>query len=100
MAKIQLRITPSFANLLGNNDYDWFIVEKEIDNHATLGSLLKELSNGHPGFARILFEPKTGKLNQEIMITLNDRLLQGADAMEVIPKDGDIVIVTPAYEGG
>ncbi len=100
MSKIQLRITPSFAGLLGQNDYNWYIVDKEVQPQTKLGDVLKGLAGGHPGFGRILFDPHTGKLNQEIMITLNDRLLQGSNAADVVPSDGDIVILTPAYEGG
>jgi molybdopterin converting factor small subunit len=100
MAKVQLRITPSFASMLGSSDYDWFIVEKEVGEGATIGSLLAELVRSHTGFGRLIFEPATGKLNQDILITLNDRLLQGTDAAQALLKDGDIVIITPAYEGG
>jgi len=100
MAKIQIRITPSFASMLGTGDYDWHIIDQNINGGTTLGGILTGLSRDNPGFGRVLFDPRTGKISQEIMITLNDRLLQGQDTANATLKDGDIVVITPAYEGG
>jgi hypothetical protein len=100
MFKVELRITPSFASLLGSNDYNWFVLEKDVVEGTTVFGLLSDLAQLHPGFGRLIFDSLNGKLSDEILITLNDRLLQGADGSQAILKGGDTVIITPAYEGG
>lgn len=100
MGKVQLKITPSFASILGIRSYDWFVVEKEIDQKATIRGLLADLAYSHTGFRRMVFDPDTGKLSNQILITINGNLLQVPDVTEVKLNDGDNIIITPAYDGG
>jgi hypothetical protein len=100
MANVQLKITPSFASILGIKSNDWYVIEKEIDETSTIKSLLTGFAQNNTGFRTMVFNPDTGKLSDQVIITLNGNLLQVPDVTQIKLNDGDNIIITPAYEGG
>ena len=99
MGRVQLKITPSLASMFHVSRDDWFILNQEIGEGATIGDLFTTLAASYTNFRKVVFDTDEGKASDQIMIILNDSLLQG-DVMEVKIKDGDTVTLLPVYSGG
>ncbi len=100
MGKVQLKIAPPFASMLGAQNYDWLIAEKNIGEGATIRDLLAELASGHTDFGKAVFNPETGKLSNQVMLILNDSFLHFSDVTEIKLNDGDSIVMIPVYDGG
>ncbi len=100
MGKVQVKITPSLASVLNTQSSDWIILEKEIGECAAIGDLLADLVFSYTDFRKVLFDPDTGKVSDQVMVVLNDRLLQFPDMTEAKLKDGDSIVLLPVYSGG
>ena len=100
MGKVRLRIPSSIADTLNEQRSDWFILEKEIGEGATMGDLLTDLAFSYADFRKVVFNPDVGKVSDRVMVILNDSLLQVTDVTETKLKDGDSVIFLPVYTGG
>ncbi|MFC1939797.1 MoaD/ThiS family protein [Chloroflexota bacterium] len=79
---------------------DWLTFEKEVREGATIGDLLTDYIASYADFSKVVLDPDTGKITDQINIVLNDGLIPLPDAMEAKLADGDIVILLPVYAGG
>ena len=100
MGKVRLKITPSLASVLNAPDSDWLTLEKEIREGATIGDLLADLATGKTDFHKVVFNPDTGKVSDQVNLVLNDSLLSSSDVTEARLSDGDSVILLLVYSGG
>ena len=100
MANVKVKITPSLAGSLNASESEWLIFEKEVAEGATIGDLFTDLAFSDAEFRKVIFEPNTGKINDLVIVVLNDNLLQFLSITETNLKDGDIVILLPVYMGG
>ena len=100
MGKIQLKITPSLAGLFNVQGRDWFIIEKEIGEHGTVGQLLSDLARSYPNLGRMIFNSDSEDGSDQILIVLNDSLLQSQKVSEAELRDGDSIMLLPVYAGG
>jgi molybdopterin converting factor small subunit len=79
---------------------DWVVLEKESEQWVTIGDLLTDLASDNKDFRKLIFDPSLGKVNEEVMVVLNSKLLQLSDVTGVKLKDGDTVVLVPVYGGG
>ncbi|MFC2048558.1 MoaD/ThiS family protein [Chloroflexota bacterium] len=100
MGKVQLKIPPWVAIMLNEQGSDWFILEKEIGEGATIGDLLADLASDYTDFRKVLFNPDIGKVSDQVNVILNNNLLQSTDMTEAKLNDGDTVTLLPVYTGG
>ena len=100
MGKVQLKILPWVANMLNTPGSSWLILEKEIGAGATIGDLLADLASSYTDFRKVVFNPDTGKVNDQVMVILNGGLLQFPDVTEAKLADGDSIVLLPVYSGG
>ncbi len=100
MGKVQLRIPPWIASVLGEKDDSWFILEKEIGEGCTVGDLFGDLTAGNANFCKAVFNPDVGKVNEQLLVFLNDNLLEDSQVMEAKLSDGDSIMLLPVYSGG
>ncbi|MFC1966266.1 MoaD/ThiS family protein [Chloroflexota bacterium] len=100
MGKVQLKITPSLATILDKRGTDWLTFEKELREGATIGDLLADYIASYTDFHKVVLDPDTGKITDQINIVLNDGLIPLPDATKAKLVDGDIVILLPVYAGG
>lgn len=100
MRKVQLKIPPSLASIFDGQGSDWFIFEKEIGEGTSMCDLLMDLAFSYTDFRKVVFNPDTGKVGDQIMVILNHSLLQTPEVTEAKLKDGDSVIFIPVYSGG
>jgi len=100
MGKVQLKILPWVASMLNADDSSWLLLDQEIKKGETIGSLFKELAITYNNFRRIVFNPDTGKINDEVMVALNNNLVQSTDLMKIRLHDGDFITLFSSYFGG
>ncbi|MFC1864641.1 MoaD/ThiS family protein [Chloroflexota bacterium] len=100
MGKVRLKITPSLASIVNAKGSDWFILEKEIGEGTTIGDLFSDLAFHYADFRKVVFNPDSGQVSDEVLVVLNDSLLQVPDVTGVKLNDGDNVILLPVYSGG
>jgi len=100
MVKVQVKITPSLAGSLNSSGSHWLILEREIAERSTIGDLFRELAFDYAEFRKVVFEPDTGKINDQIVVVLNDKLLNFENIIKFILNEGDTVILVPMYAGG
>ncbi|MBI2847596.1 MAG: MoaD/ThiS family protein [Chloroflexi bacterium] len=100
MAKIQLKLPPSLVSIIDKKAADWITLEPEIGEGSTIGELLARLAAENQEFRQSVFDPAAGKVNDEMMIVLNDILLQHLDITETKLKEGDSIMLFPVYSGG
>ncbi len=100
MVKVKLRITPSLAWLADEKNSDWVTLKKEIPEGTTVTDLLNDLTSNHAGFRRMLIDPETGKVSDQIELILNQSLLQSPHEADTRLSDGDMVTFLPVYAGG
>ncbi len=100
MGKVQLKMPPWIASLLNKQCSDWFTLEKEIEEGATIGDLLVDLASNHTDFRKVVFNPDVGKVSDQVLVFLNDNLLQFPDVTEVKLNDEDSIMLLHVYSGG
>jgi molybdopterin converting factor small subunit len=100
MGKVQLKMAPPFASMLGVKNYDWLTVEKNIGEGTTVRDLLAELASSHAEFRKTAFNPETGKISNQVMLILNDSFMHFTDVTEARLNDGDSIVMIPVYDGG
>ena len=76
------------------------VIERDLEEGATVGSLLADLALGHPNFRAALFNPDAGTVSDQVVVVLNDSLLQCPDVTTVKLNDGDKVMLLPQFAGG
>ncbi|MFC2071952.1 MoaD/ThiS family protein [Chloroflexota bacterium] len=100
MGKVQLKISPSFSNILDAQSSDWLTVEKEVGEGATIRDLLADLVSNYDGFREVAFNPDVGEVSDEFIVLLNDNLMQDSDITETKLNDGDSIMLLDVVVGG
>ena len=100
MGKVRLKFPASFARMLNAQGSDLVLLEKEIGEEATIGDLLADLASSYSDFAKVVFNPDTRKVSDQVNVILNNSLLQFPDVTEAKLSDGDSIIILPVYAGG
>ena len=100
MIKIQLKISPSLTSTIDPKASDSLILEMELEDGATIRDLISELSFSYTNLYKVIFHPDTGKIEDVIMVVLNNVLLQMDDVIKTKLNDSDSIILLTAYTGG
>ncbi len=100
MGKVRLKFPASFASMLNAQGSDLVILEKEIGEEATIGDILTDLAFSYTDFRKVVFNPDTGKVSEQVNVVLNNNLLQFPEVTEAKLNDGDSIIILPVYSGG
>ena len=99
MGRVRLEISSALACILNTKD-SGVIIEKEIGEWTTIGSLLADLVFDLNDSGGMVFNRETREVGEQIMVILNGSLLQLSEVAEVILKDGDTILLLPVAYGG
>lgn len=66
----------------------------------TVGDLFASLAERYPGFAEIVFDRANGCLYECANVVINDRLFEAQGGLGAPLRDGDEIVIVPAYAGG
>ena len=75
-------------------------MEEVLTEGETVGQLLDQLAEKYEGFQEAVFDPQSRKFSGQVTIVLNDRLLELLQGLDTKIKDGDTLILLPAFVGG
>jgi len=77
-----------------------FVMEREIEEGATIGDVLTGLAPIASDFRKVVFNPDVGKVSEQVHVILNDSVMQSPDVSETKLKDGDCLFLIPICYGG
>jgi len=99
MATVHLEIVPWLTKSLGIDGAGHAKVDETMPDGASVLDLLQRLAQRFPDFGRIAFIAN-GRLSRQVYIVINDRVLDLAGGMEAELKEGDRLLLLPAFSGG
>jgi hypothetical protein len=98
--KLTLRIPSSIADTSNEQVAEWLILEKEVGENTPMADLLTELAFSYTDFRKVVYDPDTGQIGEQIFIVLNSKIMEPADVTRIKVKNGDSLIFMPIYAGG
>ena len=100
MARIRLEVLPGLSDAFGGKGLGPIVFDKEIEEGATVGDVIRKLATEHQAFGDIILDTKTDKLSGQVAIVLNDWLVEALKGLDTNIKDGDIIKLFPVIAGG
>lgn len=101
MAKVRLEFLSWLAGTLGDAKTGKNgIVEVKTGKSTTVREVLGQMAAAHPRFGELVFDARTQKLSSRVSIFCNGRLLELANGLDTVLKDGDVLTLLPPIEGG
>ena len=100
MVRVRLEILPGLSDAFDDERLGPVVFDKETEEGATVGNVIRKLADEHQAFGDIIFDTKTDKLSGYVAIVLNDRLLEALKGLDTNIKDGDIIKLFPVIAGG
>jgi molybdopterin converting factor small subunit len=100
MAKVKLIIRPWLSSMMDSDSSGPISLEEETDGHPTVGGVLLSVAARNKIFGETVFDESRDDLSGRISVSLNNRLLGQHKDLDIIVKDGDVLMLFPAFEGG
>lgn len=98
MASVRFEVVGWLARAFAGAGSGRLRLEEAVEAGASVGQMLHRLAQAYPEFGRAMFQG--GALTGHVDVVLNDSLLSLPEGLEVRLRDGDTVILVPAYAGG
>ncbi|GAH57155.1 unnamed protein product [marine sediment metagenome] len=74
--------------------------EENVEEGTTIHQLLDSLAQCYPPIAQNIFDPKLKKVNPQLLVNYNDKMISPYVVKEQVLKDGDKITIFPVYVGG
>ncbi len=100
MAKVRLEIVPWLTRAFGKQGLGRLVLEHEIEDGEILGRLLRDLAVQYEEFGEVAFDKSLKKSSGVVNVGLNNRIIEWEQEWTIQVRDGDTVIIMPAYVGG
>lgn len=98
--RVRLEILPWATRAFGGSANKRLVLQEEIAEGDRVEDLLARLASEYPGFREAGFDPVACRLTGQITIVHNGRLLELAGGLETELRDGDTLLLVPAFAGG
>jgi molybdopterin converting factor small subunit len=99
LAKVNLEVSGWLAAACGYNLSNSLPLEESVEEGSTVGELILQVARRDGGFRKGIFESDM-KIQGYISIVLNGQILGKPVFLDAKLKDGDIVMLLPAIDGG
>lgn len=100
MGKIKMEILPGMGDTLDRETEGHLVLEEIIDEGTTIGDLMRKLASQYESFGDGIFDSQTNKMNGNVAIALNDRLVEALGGLDTPVNDGDIIKLFAVIAGG
>jgi len=100
MAKVKLEVIPWLTDYFGARGASRLVLEEEAAEGEKVRDLLVRLADRYQEFGRLAFDAEKGQLSGHITVICNNRLLELLDGLDTVLKEGDTILLLPAYAGG
>lgn len=100
MGNVCLEIMPGLSRYFAAERVARLVLEREVNDRATVRDLLEEIASQNREFKEALFNAGTGNLAGHISVILNGRFLELSGGLDAKLKSGDTVRLMLAFSGG
>jgi molybdopterin converting factor small subunit len=100
MAKIKLVIRPWLSTMMDLDSSGPVSFEEEMNGNPTVGGVLRTFAEKSKPFAEAVFDERKKDLSGRINVSLNNHLLGQSKDLDITLKEGDVLMLFPAFEGG
>ena len=101
MAKVLVKISPPLSYKISSQRVGAFILEEEIGQGETLGSLLDRLSRrNNGGIGDAIYDVQTQQITRFATTVYNGKAMSLLEGPKTQLADGDTITFLPAYAGG
>jgi sulfur carrier protein ThiS len=100
MNTVQLQLYSWTSQTLGMPVCDDCILDKEVKEGTSISDLFTELAMGHPEFRKLVFNPETHEMSDQVLVILNNILLQVSEIAQTKLNNRDIITLAPVLFGG
>jgi molybdopterin converting factor small subunit len=100
MNTVRLQSYSWISNTLGIEETSTHQLREKVKEGTTLVAFLAELAGKFPEFRKMVFNPETGQLSEQVLIILNNRLIQYSEIQSIVLKDKDHITLAPVIFGG
>ena len=97
---IRLRILPWFSNLIAGEKSGELRFDFSLSEGSTFQDLLLAISSQRSDIAAILCDQDGGQVKYNAVVVINDRVIELVGGNQTLLRDGDVIMVMPAYSGG
>ena len=88
------------SDSLGFHGVGFHSFEKKVETGATLLTLLKDLAKDYPDFKKMVFDPESSQLSDQVSLLLNQSLARFERVKDIPLKDKDVISLVPVLYGG
>jgi hypothetical protein len=88
------------SDTLGSHGNNSCTFEKRVEAGATLETFFNSLADDNPEFAKLVYNPKTGKFNNQVFLLINDLIVRFDEVKTAPLKDKDYITLVPIIYGG
>ncbi|MBF8267039.1 MAG: hypothetical protein HW388_547 [Dehalococcoidia bacterium] len=100
MAKVKLQVISWLSRAFVATEVNRYDVELEVAEEETVGALFDRLAAENKVFADYVFDRSTQNLTGRVSVFFNNRMLELVQGLDTEMKDGDFILIVPAYSGG
>jgi len=88
------------SDILGVHGNAYHIFEKKVEPGTTLVVVFNDLAREYPEFKKMVYNPETGKLSDQVLLLINQKLAR-LDQLKASPlNDKDAISLMPVIFGG
>ena len=98
--RIRVEAVAWMARALGPQGSGRLAFERTVEPGTTLGSLLSDLAREHPDFADYALAADGSLACPHLAVTLNGEVVAVPTELGRELRDGDVVVLLPAFAGG
>lgn len=99
LARVRLEVVGWLGPAFGGTASGRLRLEEPVEVGASVGDFLRLLAQKYPEFRQAMFQ-EDGKLADLVNVVLNESLVSLPGEQEAPLKNGDTVVLVPAYAGG
>jgi len=100
MITVKLEVCSWVSASLGGSESGYHVIRKIIKRGSTLTDLFETLANAFPEFNQQVYNPDGGHMSEQIMVSLNHKLVQESEFPQTILKDNDEIDLSLILVGG
>ena len=100
MNHIRIELLPWLSQYFAPHKSGRYVLDAEIEPGRDLGELFARLAREHPVFAERVFDPDERQMREHVEVVVNDILIELRKAPAYPLRDGDVITLIPAFQGG
>ena len=100
MATIRLEVVSWLTRVFDKEQRVRLKWEQAVEQGTTVRDLFQRLAGTYPEFGELVYDPRSQELTGMVSIIFNDRVLELTDGLDSEIRDGDSIVLLPAYAGG